>query len=203
MEHKESQETTKLGSSLVLPLNVISRVDISRMAREVVLLDEFLVSAAVRESGTNVKLPKTSRLMDELFESNKLNPLIKPDRKHLLQMLELAKKEAPQLHLSFSSNPPQLFLQRLIGWLRKEIHPQVMLKIGLQPGMGAGVIVRTSNKYFDFSLRERFSASRDVLLNRIRHVSNSQNANDSTEVSFNLSGNAQESQSPEEGASSV
>lgn len=166
--HSKTNETKQGNNDLILPLSVVSKVDISRIIREVVSVDDFLVSAGVREPGSNVKLPKTSRLMDDIFELNKLNPLVKEDRQRLMELLEKTKKEAPQIHLSFNSNPSQIFIQRIMEWLRAEINPNLMLKIGLQPGIGAGVIVRTTNKYFDFSLRQRFSSKKDILLNKLR-----------------------------------
>ena len=48
-------------------------------------------------------------------------------------------------------------------WLRREIHPLVLMTVGLQPNIGAGCIVRTTNKYFDFSLRQDFANKRDLL----------------------------------------
>ena len=67
------------------------------------------------------------------------------------------------MHISFSADPSPLFTQKLIAWLRSEIHPLVLLQIGLQPNMGAGCVVRTSNKYFDFSLRDRFKSKGEML----------------------------------------
>jgi F0F1-type ATP synthase delta subunit len=39
----------------------------------------------------------------------------------------------------------------------------VLVQIGLQPNLGAGCVVRTTNKYFDMSLRTKFFDSRDKL----------------------------------------
>lgn len=151
-------------SYLHLPLSVVGRVDIGRLLREVEAVDDFLKQSGIREPGTPVKLPKTSRLFDETVEVNKLNVLHDDDRARLFEFLKQVKANAPVLHMSFSADPSPVFTQKLITWLRSEVHPIVLLQVGLQPNIGAGCVVRTQNKYFDFSLRNRFK-ERGQLLN--------------------------------------
>ncbi|HSX24141.1 MAG TPA: hypothetical protein VLE74_03515 [Candidatus Saccharimonadales bacterium] len=149
---------------LALPLAVVTRADVSRLADESAAVDDFLYQASVREPGSTLKLPKTSRLFDELVSSNRLNLLHKTDRARLKQFLESVQQEAPLLHMSFSADPSPAFTEKLITWLRRHIHPMLLLTIGLQPGMGAGCTIRTTNKYYDFSLRQRFVEQRELLI---------------------------------------
>ncbi len=151
---------------LHLPTSVVGRSDIFRLQKELVTVDTFLRQAAVRQPGTSMKLPRTSRLFDDLIMLNKLNMLQEADRQKLKIYLESVYEQAPRLHMSFSTDPSAIFLQKLITWLRQNIHPQVMLQTGLQPGMGAGCTIRTDNKYFDFSLRQKFTDKRSLLISR-------------------------------------
>ena len=155
---------------LQLPISVVSKVDVGRLYREVETIDSFLKQAAIREPGTAVKMPKTSRLFDETLEVNKLNVLHADERARLYDFLKEVKSDAPILHMSFSADPSPLFTQKLITWLRSEIHPVVLLQIGIQPNMGAGCVVRTTNKYFDFSLRSRFKDSSKTLVSLLQGV---------------------------------
>lgn len=155
-------------SVLRLPLSVVSRVDVGRLLREAESIDSFLNQSAIREPGTPVKLPRTSRLFDETVETNKLNVLHEDDRKRLQSFLVEVKSHAPTLHMSFSADPSPVFTQKLMSYLRSEIHPIVLLQVGLQPNMGAGCVVRTTNKYFDFSLRSRFKEKGSVLADLMR-----------------------------------
>jgi len=152
---------------LQLPLSVVTKVDIGRLLREVEAVEDFLQQAGIREPGTPVKLPRSSRLFDEVIAANNLNVLHDDERHRLVAFLQEVKSTAPVLHMSFSADPSPLFTQKLISWLRSEIHPVVLLQIGLQPNIGAGCVVRTTNKYFDFSLRSRFKQNREVLANMI------------------------------------
>lgn len=155
------------ASALVLPISVIGRVDLGRLIREVELLDEFLRQAAIREPGSTVKLPRTSRLMDDVIQVNRLNVLLEPERRRLMDFLLDVRKQAPMLHMSFSADPSPLFTQKLVTWLRREIHPCVLLQVGLQPNIGAGCVIRTANQYFDFSLRQHFLDTKPLLAEKL------------------------------------
>lgn len=150
-------------SYLHLPLSVVTKVDSGRLIRELEQIDEFLKGAAIREPGTPVKMPRTSRLLDETVQINKLNLLHEDDRTRLVQFVTQVRAKAPIMHISFSADPSPAFTQKLITWLREEIHPLVLLQIGLQPNIGAGCVLRTTNKYFDLSLRERLNNKGAVL----------------------------------------
>lgn len=163
MEHKGQND-----SFLALPYSVIGRVDVGRLLREAEALDNFLSQANLRQPGTPMAIPRISKLLDETIMGNKINVLVEEERNRLLHFLMEVYSRAPMLHISFSADPSPAFTQRLITWLRQEIHPMVLVQIGLQPNMGAGCVVRTTNKYFDFSLRQRFAEKRDVLSQRLR-----------------------------------
>jgi hypothetical protein len=85
------------------------------------------------------------------------------DRQRLQQFLVDIKERSPVIHVSFSADPSPLFAEKLVTWLRREIHPLLLLNIGLQPNIGAGCILRTTNKYFDFSLKQDFANKRNLL----------------------------------------
>lgn len=159
-------ETGELA--LELPLSVVTRIDVGRLIRETEAVDNFLRQAAMRQPGSSIKLPKTSRLFDEIVTVNKLNMLQEQDRHALYAHLSQVRTEAPVLHMSFSTDPSPMFLQKLVTWLRHNIHPVVLLQVGLLPNIGAGCVVRTTNKYFDFSLQQRFTEARPMLISKLQ-----------------------------------
>lgn len=161
---------TKTDNILQLPLSVVGRVDIGRLVREVEALENYLETNIIRDPSTTPKMPKTSRLLDDIIIQNKIDPFKETDRERLKQFLTSIKTEAPLLHISFSADPSPTFIQKLLAWLRHEIHPLVLLQVGLQPTIGAGCIVRTTNKQFDFSLRQSFMKHQDILMAKIREV---------------------------------
>ena len=64
-----------LEKAIVLPLSVITIIDLSRVQRELGNLDEFLLQSAIRTPGTPMNLPRLSKLLDDLATVNKLNLL--------------------------------------------------------------------------------------------------------------------------------
>lgn len=150
-----------------LPMLVSSPADLGRLIRELDAIDEALLQLGLRHTGQEVKMPKTTKLMDQTLQLNGVNLLHESERQSLQKFLVDTKAHAPVLHISFSVDPSTAFLDKLLTWLRQEIHPLVLVTIGLQPTLGVGCVVRTTNKYFDFSLREDFVKKRGLLLARL------------------------------------
>jgi F0F1-type ATP synthase delta subunit len=153
-----------------LPLAVVTVVDASRLRRELSEIDEFILQNSVRQAGTQPALPKTSHNLEETATKNGLNLLQAADRKQLAQQLDSLKKTAPILHMSFAADPSVAFQKKLITWLRNNIHPQLLLQIGLQPSIAAGCVIRTRNKYLDLSLRKHFDKNRQILLDKLAEI---------------------------------
>ncbi len=152
---------------LVLPTSVMSPTDIARLLREIESVDNFFREATIRESGTPNKLPRLSKLMDQLVTENKLNLLQSPDRVIISSQLQSLRDSAPVMHISFSTDPPGSHVQKIVVWLRSNVHPSILVTVGLQPNIGAGCIVRTTNKLFDFSLREYFAQKRGFFIKKL------------------------------------
>lgn len=153
--------------SILLPVSLATRTDLSRVIRELETVDNFLQQGAIRQPGSPMQLPKTSKVFEELVNGSKLNMLQAEDRQYLRTSLEWMRDQSPTLHVAFSTDPSPLFIERLITWLRQNISPFVLVRIGLHPNIGAGCVVRSTNKYFDFSLRQRFLAQRGLLLEEL------------------------------------
>jgi F0F1-type ATP synthase delta subunit len=154
----------------ILPLSIIGSADVRRLLRELKTIDDYLNQAAIRGSGMKVALPKVSKSLQDLADDNKHNLLYVDDRKVLRTQLETLEEKAPVIHMSFASEPSGTFINKMITWLRREIHPEVLLQVGLQPTIAAGCIVRTPSKYYDFSLRKQFDEQRPLLLQQLKET---------------------------------
>lgn len=150
-----------------LPASIVGITDINRLNREMAAFDDFIHQTSIRQPGTAMTLPKMTKLFDELVEFNNLNILQEEDRRALKQFLSNVKNNAPRMHVSFSADPSPLFLRRLMDYFRTSIHPFVLVQVGLQPTIGAGCVVRSTNKVFDLSLREDFRKKRPLLMKYI------------------------------------
>lgn len=161
-------EAKPATQSLILPVSIATKTDVGRIEREVSAVNEFLEQGAIRQPGSAVTMPKMTKLMEELVTVNKLNLLVASDRQKLLDFLVHARDKAPELHMSFSAEPSSLFMQKLTTYVRENIHPHALIQVGLQPTIGAGFMLRTTNKYYDFSLRSALKTKKDILMNNIK-----------------------------------
>ena len=113
-------------------------------------------------------MPRTSSLFEEFGTINKLNWLLKEERLKAANYLAAIKDEAPVFHISFAADPSAAFMAKLVTWLRRNIHPQLLVRVGLQPTIAAGCVLRTQNHSYDFSLRRRLIGSRPILIESLR-----------------------------------
>lgn len=152
---------------LELPILVFGPIEVRRLERELEALEEYISQANIRDPGKQLSLPKTSRLLDGLAGNNAMNLLMPNHRGQLKAFLKEIETSAPVIHVSLAADPSSAFTAKLVAWLRQNIHPYALLQLGLQPSIAAGCILRTSNKSFDFSLRNRFTQQRALLLQAI------------------------------------
>ncbi len=157
-------EPPPAAEALQLPVQVVSPADISRLLREAETLEEFMH----RQTGQALEPPRTSRLLQEFAAANSLNVLQAADRQAATTFLQAIKAHAPVVHMSFATDPSAAFTAKLVTWLRTNIHPQLLVRIGLQPSIAAGCVVRTPNKVFDFSLRQKFTDQRGRLIDTLK-----------------------------------
>ena len=156
-------------TNLALPMAVVGAVDLGRLIREVEKLESVLQAGAIRaESQAAQQLPKLSLLLDQFTEINKLDLLQLSHRQLAIKFLKEVRTSAPRIHISFSADPSPQFILKLTAWFRQKISPTILIAVGLQPGIGAGCVVRTTNKYFDLSLSKSFEDSRELLMTRLR-----------------------------------
>lgn len=160
-------------AGLLLPVTTVTVVDIGRLQRELEALNNFLAQAAARGSGESVAMPKTTKTFEDFAKQNGLQLLNKEDREKLDAFLSNIRENAPVIHMSFSAEPSAKAMQRIITWLRAEVDPNVLLQVGLQPSIAAGCVLRTTNKYFDFSMRKHFYKQRDLLIEGMRQGASS------------------------------
>jgi F0F1-type ATP synthase delta subunit len=158
-----------MALELQLPLNVVGPSDVMRLRRMLEQFDNERQQATLRaKSGAATSEVSASQLLRELAAANKRDLAAKGDRESLLKELEDVLKTAPTITMSFATEPSAAFMAKMTGWFRQEIHPSLLIRIGLQPNIAAGCTVRASGKLYDFSLRGKFSEQRTLLIEGLR-----------------------------------
>jgi hypothetical protein len=158
------------NAKLKLTPSVSSLTIVSNLITELEAVEEFFLKMKVKSSLSQVDLPKTSDILEELAKLNQLNLIKSEDRSKLKQFLHYLRTKAPTVHLSFGSTPDDIFVANIADWLRAEINPNIMIVAGLQPDIGAGFKMRTTNKFYDFSLRKYLVAGKQNLVDALGQV---------------------------------
>lgn len=146
---------------------ITSPSDVAKLRRELNALNDFFVNAQARQAGTKMVMPKLTRILNQMAQDNGVNLLDEHDRDRLFEALGEIYDKAPTLHISFASEPSPKALERLVGWVRTNVHPHALVQVGLQPTVAVGCFLRTENKTFDMSLRASLTKSQPILVKLI------------------------------------
>jgi F0F1-type ATP synthase delta subunit len=154
---------------LKLPISVASRRDIVRLHRELRSFIDASMQSIMRHDNP-VKYPPISDQLRSMAIDNQIDLRdMKACEKFLEKLLKL-QETAPSIHVSFPTEPTTEILQKITSWFREEIDPRIVIQVGLQPTIAAGVIIRTPNRQFDMSLRRHLYANRQKLGEALHRV---------------------------------
>lgn len=161
-----TETQAKTAADFVLPPSVVSKVDLSRLVGEVEKIDDELTTASVRAGvgAPQQVAPTVSERLLAFLQQNQLNLNDSKVRSTLVKQLHQLKDSAPIIHMTFAVEADNESLMQLAQWLRETIHPQAVIAVGLQPGLIAGVYLRTPNHVHDMSLRHLLDGGHEVLV---------------------------------------
>ncbi len=168
------------ANEFVLPSVLVGRTDLARLVREVETLDSDLESQKVRAGAGHTAqdapgpqqytLPPMSRVLTDFLELNQLDVHHDQTRMVMKEKLRKLKDHAPVVHMTFAVEADPDSVQRLVGWLRENAHPQTLISVGLQPSLIAGVYLRTPNQVHDYSLKALFGGKHSALIAKLEEL---------------------------------
>lgn len=164
-----SEVEVKTHENFILPANVVTKIDVSRLVSEVERVDNDMTAAAVRAKGnaTEQTQPVLSEQLSEFLNQNQLKLTAGLERSAIIKELRLLKDKAPVLHMTFAVTADTDSLQKLTQWVRTTVHPQAVIAVGLQPSLVAGVYLRTPNHVHDFSMRGALEGRHGLLVEEL------------------------------------
>lgn len=164
-----SEATKKTHADFALPPSVVSKVDVSRLVSELEKIDNDLTTTSIRAGiGVNDQVtPTLSPKLKDFLVLNKLMLKTAKERSELLAEMRALKDTIPVIHMTFAVEADSESLGQLAQWLRTSIHPQAVIAVGLQPGLIAGVYLRTPNHVHDLSMRAALKGGRELLAREI------------------------------------
>ncbi|MDB5166479.1 MAG: hypothetical protein JWM37_551 [Candidatus Saccharibacteria bacterium] len=152
-----------LDTGIALPNSIVTATDLARMRLELERVNETMLQNRLREPKKTAGPPRVSQRLEQLFDLAGVKLTHEGDREQILKELNHLQKTAPKIKLSFATDPSDEFLAKIIGWFRQNIHPQVLMTVGLQPSIAAGFVMRTPSKYFDCSMRKHLNDHKGML----------------------------------------
>jgi len=158
----------KNHDTFVLPASLVGKVDVARMVAEAERVDSEMIAAGIRSGeGSTPAIPVLSQQFTDFLTQNDLRLDDAQARSSLIHELRLLKDKVPVLHMTFAVTADPESLQQLALWVRSTIDPHAVIEVGLQPGLVAGVYLRTPNHVHDFSLRGLLAGQHGVLVKEL------------------------------------
>ncbi len=140
-----------------------------KLIRELDMVENSISERRIRGDDQTKDLSLSFNLKG-MIKHNELDLTNSVDLKNLRDFLEDLQNNAKVMHFSFTQPTSELVLNKLIEWLRKNIDPNILLTTGLNNSIGVGFTLRTTNKYFDFSLGNILRNNKELLVKKISEV---------------------------------
>lgn len=165
-----TEPKVKAPADFVLPSNVVTKGDVSRLVSDLERVDNELTSISVRKKVGSREQPHPgmSDQLADFLDQNSLELDDSHERTELIKTLRRLKDSVPVIHMTFASIADYDSLQKLVDWFRESVHPQAVIEVGLQPALIGGVYLRTPNHVHDFSLRGILDGQHDLLVKELR-----------------------------------
>jgi len=156
---------------LKLPPALIGKAHLAQLIRELEGVENDLENQKAKHLSaageTVLHVPTMSRALSDCITLNGIDVLDGQQRMHFKKSLNRIKDTAPVMSFTFATDPDGESLQRLVDWVRTEIHPGALISIGLQPALIGGVYLRTPNHIHDFSLRALLHDKRSLIVDEL------------------------------------
>ncbi len=163
-------DVVKSYTEFVMPPNVVDKVDLAHLVREVEQLDNEYTTAEARAKA-DAETPSLSSPSPQLADFLHINDLSLENGGHarteLIEQLRMLKDHAPVVHMTFAVEADRESLGKLATWLRSSVHAQALISVSLQPALIAGVYLRTPNHVHDLSLRGMLKNGRSTLVKEL------------------------------------
>jgi hypothetical protein len=160
-----------MAHSFALPSGVIGPAELGVLRRNLETFNDEVHQAGLRaKSGVHKEVAKPVQAIIELAALNKADLRNPEDRQALIEGIIAAQDSAPTVTMSFATEPSNAFMVKIVQWLRNNIHPQLLVRIGLQPSIAAGCTLRTTSRIYDMSLRNKFNEQRPMLMRRLQET---------------------------------
>lgn len=155
-----------MSTSLILPDHIYSREQLLRLDNELGRLEGELRNLNARtksgltsNSQSATVSPEFSEVAEQLINGQMNAASVSTARQNLAEQLQ----KYQVVHIVLSHQPPDVELEQLVHWFRKNITEQLFLEITLNPTIVGGIVIRAGSRVYDFSFERALHANLAVL----------------------------------------
>jgi F0F1-type ATP synthase delta subunit len=138
----------------------------------IILWELGAISSQLRDSSTRATVTKTeqktevhtSALLLNVLQSAGVSAHDQPALEHLQAEIKTIREQAPSMHMMLAALPNRAMKRMIVEWLRREIHPQLLLTFSARGDIGGGFILRAGSKQYDFSFRGKILANKQRIV---------------------------------------
>ncbi len=158
--------------ALKLPTSVVGPQDLLHLEREADRLVEELLQARVakEQAGAERSISRPGVRLSDLFKVNGLE-FDEQTLPQVSRQLHQLRTQAPRVRLSLAGEPGDDSMSKVVEWFRKEVHPQVLVQLGVQPAIAAGCVLHTSKRRYDWAIRTKLNRSTTAFAKVMKEIS--------------------------------
>ena len=132
-----------------LPNDIATKLQLEQLLRELRLLSESQLAKSSNQSD----------LLQQFLAINSIGTLSPSARDKLVAGISNLLRTAPQLSLVLADLPTGDDLIELVGWLRSQLHPTLLIRLVQDSEIMAGCMVSTTSSLHHLSLRSALFAN--------------------------------------------
>jgi len=147
--------------SFSLPDSVVKHHDLQRALEQ--------LNESLSRNETIDQVVASSPVINELVATNpdyNSTEMLRELRDHVQSILDAS----PLFDIILAATPHDTFLIEITRWFRNRIHPTALLRVNVRRAIGGGIVVRSKNRIFDFSLRPQILANSSKVAEVVRRV---------------------------------
>lgn len=157
-----------------LPDSITSLEDLTALILEIRQYTKWFshdaILARVSKKHTSVPLALSHSATELLQTWEKVKSIDTRSLDELIDILNLYRNNAPTLTITLAAPPTNDIKQKLIGWCRKNIAPNVMIAFSFNATILGGLVVHYGSRIFDWSFRRQILDGRGHFAEVLRRV---------------------------------
>lgn len=159
---------------LSLPATVASSQDLAAIVADVHVYAKWASRELIKQRVSGKSTGKQPEISPEASDVIRTwsggKPLTQASIDSLLKALDAHRKSAPSITVTLAAIPSGELKAKLVGWIRKELEPDMLVNFRLNRNILGGMVVAYGSHVFDWSFRRKLLDSPVTFHEVLGHV---------------------------------